>query len=242
MGRAITALWLTAFFLLSDLFIDNIKTKTEVLSTDYTLLKGGGYVIIFSVIFEELCMKITKSNLTIRSATPEDAEILTSWWNDGKVMAHAGFPLGLNMTAEETLKHINDNETSISQRCIIEIDGERVGEMNFRIYEDRKAAEMGIKICNFDYQNRGYGTRLIKMLIEFLFSDEKINAYCPVEKIILDTNVNNKRAQRVYEKIGFTNLGISKTHWYDQLGAPQYSINYELPRQYYEKARKEDKW
>ncbi|MGB4015254.1 MAG: N-acetyltransferase, partial [Bacilli bacterium] len=84
-------------------------------------------------------MKITKSNLTIRSATPEDAEILTSWWNDGKVMAHAGFPLGLNMTAEETLKHINDNETSISQRCIIEIDGERVGEMNFRIYEDRKA-------------------------------------------------------------------------------------------------------
>ncbi len=42
MGRAITALWLTAFFLLSDLFIDNIKTKTEVLSTDYTLLKGGG--------------------------------------------------------------------------------------------------------------------------------------------------------------------------------------------------------
>lgn len=42
MGRVITALWLTAFFLLSDLFIDNIKTKTEVLLTDYTLHKGGG--------------------------------------------------------------------------------------------------------------------------------------------------------------------------------------------------------
>src|SRR5690554_1759247 len=114
-------------------------------------------------------MKIIKSNLMIRSARPEDATILTSWWNDGKVMAHAGFPLGLNIAVEETLKQINENETSISQRCIIEIDGERVGEMNFRIYEDRGAAEMGIKICNFDYQNRGYGTQLIKMFIEFLF-------------------------------------------------------------------------
>jgi len=187
-------------------------------------------------------MKIIKSNLMIRSARPEDATILTSWWNDGKVMAHAGFPLGLNIAVEETLKQINENETSISQRCIIEIDGERVGEMNFRIYEDRGAAEMGIKICNFDYQNRGYGTQLIKMFIEFLFTDEKINAYCPIEKIILDTNVKNKRAQRVYEKIGFTNLGVTKTPWYDQLGAPQYGINYELPRQYYENARKEDKW
>jgi hypothetical protein len=58
-------------------------------------------------------MKITKDNLTIRSAVPDDAEILTSWWNDGKVMAHAGFPLGLNQTLEQTLAQIKENETSI---------------------------------------------------------------------------------------------------------------------------------
>jgi len=73
-------------------------------------------------------MKITKDNLTIRSAVPDDAEILTSWWNDGKVMAHAGFPLGLNQTLEQTLAQIKENETSISQRCIIEIGGAPSGK------------------------------------------------------------------------------------------------------------------
>lgn len=186
-------------------------------------------------------MKITKDNLTIRSAVPDDAEILTSWWNDGKVMAHAGFPLGLNQTLEQTLAQIKENETSISQCCIIEIGGARVGEMNYRFYEDG-IAEIGIKICNPAYQNQGYGTKLLKMLIEFLFTDAEINARHPVRKVILDTNANNKRAQHVYEKIGFINLGMSARPWYDQLGSPQYSINFELPRERFEELLKQNEW
>ena len=39
-------------------------------------------------------MNITKGRLTIRNATPDDAQQLCIWWNDGEIMAHAGFPNG----------------------------------------------------------------------------------------------------------------------------------------------------
>lgn len=35
-------------------------------------------------------MFLQNNNITIRNATSEDASILCKWWNDGKVMAHAG--------------------------------------------------------------------------------------------------------------------------------------------------------
>ena len=37
-------------------------------------------------------------NLTLRNATVKDADLLSAWWNDGKIMAHAGFPNGTGET------------------------------------------------------------------------------------------------------------------------------------------------
>ena len=41
-------------------------------------------------------MFIQHDNLVIRNATKEDAPNLGKWWRDGAVMAHAGFPNGLD--------------------------------------------------------------------------------------------------------------------------------------------------
>ena len=48
--------------------------------------------------------KIQYENLTIRQAEVADAKQLAAWWNDGAVMAHAGFPNGLGTTEEEVVK------------------------------------------------------------------------------------------------------------------------------------------
>ena len=40
-------------------------------------------------------MRIQKDNIVIRSATVDDAIQLNKWWNDGRIMEHAGFPNGL---------------------------------------------------------------------------------------------------------------------------------------------------
>lgn len=171
-------------------------------------------------------MFVKKDNLVIRSATIDDAQSLNNWWNDGKVMAHAGFPNGLGQSLEETISQIKENDVKLSQRCIIMIDNIRVGEMNFRIKENY--ADIGIKICDASFQNRGYGSNLLRMLIEYLFTDESINNEVKIEKIILDTDYENKRAQHVYENIGFKKTRVIKNAWRDQLGEMRTSVCYEI--------------
>ena len=45
-------------------------------------------------------------SLTLRNATVEDAVLLSAWWNDGKIMAHAGFPNGTGETPQCIVKKI----------------------------------------------------------------------------------------------------------------------------------------
>lgn len=159
-------------------------------------------------------------NLTIRNATVEDAELLSSWWNDGKIMAHAGFPNGTGETAREIAEKLG-KDTDEDRRLIIELDNRPIGEMGYgRERED--TAEIGIKICDFAEQDKGYGKILLSMLIFSLFND------MGYKRIILDTNVNNKRAQHVYEELGFTKLRVKENSWKNQLGELQSSIDYEL--------------
>ena len=182
-------------------------------------------------IFTEDCMRIEKDNIVIRSATVDDAEQLNKWWNDGEVMEHAGFPNGLGESLEETISHISKYQGEVSQRCIIEIDGKPVGELNYNIKGD-DIAYPGWKICDLNYQNQGYGSTIIKMLFEFIFTDEVINSNSPVEKIAWDTMVENKRAQYVYEnKIGARKTGIEKNTWKDQLGNWRGAAYYEITRE-----------
>ena len=48
-------------------------------------------------------MRIEYRGYLIRNAAPDDAALLCGWWNDGRVMAHAGFPNGLNTTPEKVI-------------------------------------------------------------------------------------------------------------------------------------------
>lgn len=82
-------------------------------------------------------------------------------------------------------------------------------------------AEIGIKIYNSDYQEKGLGRVILSMLIRELFDIGYL-------KIVLDTDFNNKRAQHVYEKLGFRQVDIKLNSWKDQLGNLCSSINYEL--------------
>jgi RimJ/RimL family protein N-acetyltransferase len=159
-------------------------------------------------------MRIQYGNLTIRQVEVTDAKQLTSWWNDGAVMAHAGFPNGLGTTEEEVVEGLGNG------RMVIEENDRLIGECNYRNVENG-VAEIGIKICETDCQNRGVGRKVLSMLIEGLFR----NSY---SKIILDTNLMNTRAQHVYESLGFRKVRTNIDSWKDQLGRLQSSVDYEL--------------
>ena len=159
-------------------------------------------------------MKIQYENLTIRQAEVADAKQLTAWWNDGAVIAHAGFPNGLGTTKEEVIEGLGNG------RMVIEESDRLIGECNYHNVADG-VAEIGIKICQTDCQNRGVGRKVLSMLIGWLFK----NGY---SKIVLDTNLTNTRAQHVYESLGFRKVRTNIDSWKDQLGRLQSSVDYEL--------------
>lgn len=166
-------------------------------------------------------MLLKHKNLTIRNATTNDAELLASWWNDGKIMEHAGFPNGTGQTAQSIAESLKNDTDNTHRRLIIEIDDTAAGEMVYR-NKGSGVAEIGIKICDFSKQNKGNGKILLSMLINSLYNDLEY------KKIILDTNLENKRAQHVYEQLGFVKLRINENSWTNQIGEIQSSIDYEL--------------
>lgn len=169
-------------------------------------------------------MYIQYDTLLIRDAVTADAQQLTAWWNDGAVMAHAGFPLGLGTTEEKVIAGLGNG------RLILEENERLIGEACYRKVGEG-IAEIGIKICETDCQNRGLGRIILSMLISWLFEQG-------FEKIVLDTNLTNLRAQHVYESLGFHKLRVNIDSWTDQLGNKQSAVDYELTEDSFEDFRK----
>ena len=153
-------------------------------------------------------------NLTIRPAETADAGQLVTWWNDGSIMAHAGFPYGLGTTEEKVI-------AGLSNGLMVIQEGDRlIGECNYREVE-AGVAEIGIKICEPDCQNRGVGRKILSLLIRRLFR-------IGYGKIVLDTKLANTRAQHVYESLGFRKVRTNPAPRQDPSGQVQGSIDYEL--------------
>lgn len=165
-------------------------------------------------------MYLRYNQITIRNAVEADAPQLAAWWNDGRVMAHAGFPLGLGTNPEKIITELSADSDDTRRRLILAFNETPIGEMCYRNLGNG-SADIGIKICEQTYQERGIGRIALSMLISHLFD----NCYT---KIVLDTNPKNTRARHVYEKLGFRQLRVNLNSWTNQLGQPESSVDYEL--------------
>lgn len=170
-------------------------------------------------------MFVTHENITIRNAKQADCLQLAAWWNDGKVMAHAGFPNGLGTTAEKISESISSDTDQTRRRLILEYENAPIGEMSFR-NQGGGSVEIGIKICEAVYQEKGIGRKALSLFIQSLFD-------MGFSKIILDTNLKNTRAQHVYELLGFQKTGVRIDSWRDQLGSLQSAVDYELTKEHF---------
>lgn len=138
--------------------------------------------------------------LALRPASEQDAALLCRWWNDGAVMAHAGFPQGLGTTAEEVAAQLKADASS--HRLLLLEDGCPVGEAVWRPAEEKGAAEIGIKLCVPSARGRGLGTQYLHRLLRYLFGPEGFAL------ITLTTAEENRRARHVYEKLGFVQTAV----------------------------------
>ena len=184
-------------------------------------------IFYFSILGE--CMEITLThngkNLLIRQVTVDDASLLLSWWNNGEIMAHAGFPLGLKTTLEK----VKDSITRADKKgdiFIIYCENIPIGEMSYK--EDGAEFDFGIKICNKTFQNGGYGTAILDRFFEFLFNTKN------AEKITCNTNLNNIRAQFVYEeKLKMKRVKTLYNNWTNQIGELCSTTFFEITKDEY---------
>ena len=160
---------------------------------------------------------INCKNLIIRPIQLGDEEYLHKWWNDEKLMAHATHVFGILQSKEsiknEILKDVEDSTMfSTGKRFIIckKDNLIPIGEINYSDWDSRnQKAELGIKICNIKEQGKGYGVDALYHFIDFMFRFLNLN------KIELTTMIDNERAQQLYKKLGFEEIGIIREAYFD---------------------------
>lgn len=102
---------------------------------------------------------------------------------------------------------------SSDRRCFIfckKEDLTPIGEINCNNYDSRnQKAEFGIKIYEKSEQRKGYGEDDLSHFLDFMFKNLNLN------KIELTTIIDNKRAQNLYKKLGFKEIGIIRQAYFD---------------------------
>jgi RimJ/RimL family protein N-acetyltransferase len=110
-----------------------------------------------------------------------------------------------NSSFEDYLKLAAGAPSCSSQSChfaIETLDGKHIGNCSyFGIDEANGDAEIGIMIGDKAYWNRCYGTYAMRTVLNYIFSQTSL------KRIHLKTLDWNIRAQKCFEKCGFTSCG-----------------------------------
>jgi RimJ/RimL family protein N-acetyltransferase len=94
--------------------------------------------------------------------------------------------------------------------AVEDFEGVHIGNvMYYNVDYHRREAEIGVTIGLREYWSRGFGTDMIRTFIGYMF--EALN----LDRIYLKTLNWNHRAQRCFEKAGFSRYGTSRRGEYD---------------------------
>jgi len=138
--------------------------------------------------------------VTLRSATPDDVDILEKWEQEPHVIA-SGVETGWNWATELRRNPV------WREQLIAEVDGRPIGMMQIidPLLEDTHywgdcAANLraiDIWIGEADALGKGYGTRMMQLALQRCFAHPDIIA------VVIDPLESNVRAQQFYKRLGF---------------------------------------
>ena len=132
----------------------------------------------------------------------EDAEKYTKWLNDFNITDYTGRS-GKVITLEEEKQWFQNKDNTKIVFAIVNLENdELIG--NSGIHEIdyiNRTATLGIFIGEKENWNKGYGTEVINMLLDYGFN------YLNLNNIKLDVMEFNPRAIACYKKCGFKEIG-----------------------------------
>jgi RimJ/RimL family protein N-acetyltransferase len=177
--------------------------------------------------------KLTGEKCYLSPIDENDAEKFTEWLNDLDVTQYlpAIYSRSINVKNEKELLEKLAKEHNYS---IIDIStNELIGNCGFHHTDNiNQTSELGIFIGNKAFWDKGYGTEALLLLMDFGF--KVLNLH----NITLCVVSFNKRAIKVYERIGFKMIGKIRESLLK--GNERYDLIYMdiLSNEFYEKNKK----
>ena len=147
-------------------------------------------------------VELRGAKVILRAKRKEDAEQDYIWRSDPELARlDAAYPL--TMSFERYLKIFQDQlryPTPGSQHFSTDtIDGKFIGNcMYYDLDSVNMQAELGIVIGDRDYWSNSYGYDAVTTLLDYMFTEKMM------KRVYLHTLEWNTRAQRCFEKSGFT--------------------------------------
>ena len=155
---------------------------------------------------------ISHRDVVLRPIGPDDRERLIRWQSDPLVMTGWAQPQPI-MPSDAMLDDLGGRflRFDTEGHFIIEASGDPVGRIGFQHLDPRhRSVEIMIYIGEIGQMGKGYAGASIQALVRYLIGQRAVH------RIELTTLAWNERAQRLYERLGFTVEGVLRDFiWFD---------------------------
>ena len=147
----------------------------------------------------------------LRPLEPDDAEAVHRWFEDTRISTLMGDPpLSLAARRARYEDAVKADGRDVFRFVICRLDDDRpVGRTDvFEIDRQNGSCAFGITIGDPDLWGQGLGTDAVNAIVDFAFGQLRM------ERVWLDTDDHNARAQAVYRKAGFVEEGRFRRAFY----------------------------
>jgi len=174
----------------------------------------------------------------LRPREAGDGELVHAWYQDTRISTLMGdLPRSLSWRRNryEALLSEEATDTYFFIICRLE-DDVPVGRMDlFSIDRQNGSAAFGLAIGDPALWGKGYGSDAVNAIMDFAFGQLRL------ERLWLDTDDHNHRAQAVYAKAGFVREGVFRRAFY-QDGAWSDDVRMAILREEWQALSRPKSW
>lgn len=153
-------------------------------------------------------MILKGQKVRLRPITLADAPRFVKWFNDAGVIKYLQRKKGMTLAKERKWIKEMPKKAKIDKRFAIEtLQAVHIGSIGLhQINSDNKHCGLGIMIGEKKCWDHGLGTDAMKTILIYAFNKLKMH------RVELDVYEYNKRAIKVYKRLGFRKEGIKREH------------------------------
>jgi RimJ/RimL family protein N-acetyltransferase len=147
----------------------------------------------------------------LRPLEPTDADLVHRWYEDTRIQTLMGDPpLSLAGRRQRYEDSVKGDGPDVFRFVICLLDDDRaVGRTDvFEIDRQNGSCAFGLTIGDPELWGQGLGTDAVNAIIDFAFGQLRM------ERVWLDTDEHNTRAQAAYRKAGFSQEGRLRRAFY----------------------------